>query len=506
MADLDTLAETLDGWAATNTVSLTETDTHLTVNQLDGAQAATLWDLIERVGWGAPEVSDRSGEIPRDMLTPATRGVTVRVEKPPGPQGVELVLTNTAFAAALDRDFLPGRFWVRRLTKPFSTIGVRFAPWDDQDEDPPLDAPPESRKVVRFLKAPLPGRRDLSRWLMRQPDGPFPDRDTAFGIWKSRAAFAAASAMANEIDTDGTLLFRGPPVSRFRLEGAETPKDEPFAELQRAVIWAYENPRELENRHGLLATEVARSALRDGDLGALCEVAKPALEGARIAYGFGVAQQSKDTLKALTDLRKAVMDETSKLSDTMRSLAGAVSSAAFGSIGLIVARLTLTPANKFVPYAAVAIGVVLGAYVASVIASGFHFMALQKTLRQDWRSRLYSFLTPDDYDKLVSVPVKRAEDGYTRAAWASGFMTALLLCATIVIVLTPPPAPAKEDAPAGTSAPAPSTPPPGEQPSMSPQTETPSGTRPPADAHDASKGIQGATKTPQDASSKKPND
>lgn len=188
MSDLDTLAEILDGWVALSTVSLTEIDAQLTVNQLDGIQAAKLLELVDRVGWPILDLSDRGGDIPRDMLTPLSTGVRMSVAKPVAPQGVELILTNTAFAAALARETIPARFWIKRLTVPLSTIGVRFAPWNDETLDSEIERPPEPRKVVRFLRPSPPAERDLSRWLLRDPDRPLPRQDSAFETWKGEAA------------------------------------------------------------------------------------------------------------------------------------------------------------------------------------------------------------------------------------------------------------------------------------------------------------------------------
>ncbi len=167
--------------------------------------------------------------------------------------------------------------------------------------------------MVRFLHPIAAAKRDLSRWVLRDPELVPTSESSAFKVWRDQAVHAVAAAMANEVDVDSVLIFRGPPVSRFRPTQAVAIGTEPFVHLQRAIAWAYDSPRELENRQGLLAAEVARNALRDGTLADLCDIAGHALDGARIAYGFGVAQQSKDTLKALSDLRKAVTDETSKL-------------------------------------------------------------------------------------------------------------------------------------------------------------------------------------------------
>lgn len=459
MSDLDTLADTLDEWVASTEVSVTETNTRLRVNQLSGAQALQLVELIDRIGWPGREVSDRGGDIPRHLLTDAAMGVTLTVDKPAAPPEVEFILTRTAFSAALARDNLPARLWVHGLPSAFSTSAIRISPWGDAVVDAPIPAPSDPRRVVRFLKPPTVAQRDLGRWMLRDLDAK-PPSGKVFEVWCRQAAAAVSCGLANEIDVDGVLLFRGPPVSRFRAEQRADLEPAAFEALQRAAAWVYGSPRELENRQGLLAAEVARSALRDGDLCDLADVSGPALEGARIAYGFGVAQQSKDTLKALSDLRKAVMDETAKLGEATRALATAVSGALFGAIGLVVARLTLAPSNKLVPMAAVIIAIVLAAYVGAVIASGLHYLRLQRRLRTEWRPRLYNFLTQPDYKALVTDPVAEAERGYIGAAWIGGGLTALLVVAAVVIVLTPlPPGPAQPANPGIVSAPAPAQPP-----------------------------------------------
>ena len=453
MSNLDRLAETLDRWVASSPVSITETPTRLRVNQLDGVQALELVAMIDRIGWVGCEISDRGGEIPRDLLTTAATGVSVEVDKPDAPDGVERILTRTAFAAALARDSLASRLWVHGLPGAVSTLTARISPWEDPTAEVPTEAPADPRRVVRFFKPPTGAQRDLGRWLLREPDAGLPDGEV-FAVWRTQAAVALSGALANEVDTDGVLLFRGPPVSRFRPEASADLTSADFTNLQIAAAWVYQNARELENRHGLMAAEITRNASRDGDLRDLGDVTRPAYEGARIAYNFGVNQQSKDTLKALSDLRKAVMDETAKLSETTRSLATAVSSAVFGAIGLVVARLTLAPNNRLVPVAAVIVGLVLAAYVATVIASGLHYLALQRDLRREWRPRLYKFLIDADYEALITQPVARAERGYILAAWAGGVLTLLLVVATLVIVLTPLPS---TPATVATTPPAPST-------------------------------------------------
>jgi predicted permease len=175
--------------------------------------------------------------------------------------------------------------------------------------------------------------------------------------------------------------------------------------------------------------------MRDADIPALVALMRRALEGARIAYGFGVSQQSRDALKTLSDLRKAVTDETSRLSDATRAMVAAVTTSAVGNVGLIIARVTLGEDAKFVAPAAFAIGIALAIYVGVVVWSAWHFLNIQSDLRRDWRDRLYRFLADDEYQRMVVDPVASAERGFKRAAVASGLITLLLLIAVVLVAV-----------------------------------------------------------------------
>ncbi len=135
----------------------------------------------------------------------------------------------------------------------------------------------------------------------------------------------------------------------------------------------------------------------------------------------------------MSDLRKAVSDEATKLSDTTRQLATAVAGALFGGIALIVARLTVPTPGAPLSVAIALIGIVLALYVAAMIVTGWTFMKLQGDLRSEWRSRLYRFVPESDYQALVETPAKSAEDGFKTAAWISIVMTGLLFVAFFVV-------------------------------------------------------------------------
>lgn len=425
------LAEALDALVEAGRVALTETPDAMVAYQLEGREAKQILTLLAADGWLNVRATDEGGDLDPTTIGDDDQRITVRAQKPGIPPGIEAVLTRSGLAAALDRAELAARVWIHGLNDPFETLTVRFAPWGDNSDFMPDEIPPSPRRVVRVLNDGNQFPEDLGRWLLRDPAITIEGR----GIqpWRRMALEQLGHALADEIEPDGRLLFRGPPATRF------TPNADTFVEassleaIERAALWVFENPRELENRHVLLAAEIARAALTGGSPTELAEISGTALEGAKIAYNFGVTQQSRDTLKALADLRKSVGDETARLAESTRALATAVAGSVLANLGIIVARLSMPATNSWVPAAAVTLGIVLAIYVGSIIWSGMHYLKLQETIRSQWRNRLYRFLDEAEYERMVTDPVKRAERGFSIAALCGGTMSLLLLVSVWMI-------------------------------------------------------------------------
>jgi len=424
-------ADKLDALAQNERIGLTETRDAIAVYQLLGREAKELIALAEALGWGPPELSDDSGDIGADMIADDDTKIRMRLKKPGIPGDVEAILTRHGLAEALDRPDLGGRLWILGLNKAFETQTVRFAPWEDPETFTAMEAPASPRQIVRVLDDGTRFPDDLGRWLLR--DANVEISGTGIEPWRRMAVERLGQALADEIEPDGKLLFRGPPVSRFAPEAGSLVEVGPLEALQRAALWVFDNPREVENRHNLLRAEIARTALTGGNATALAGVTAKALDGARIAYSFGLTKQNSDTLKSLSDLRKAVADETSKLTDASRNLASAVTGSVVANIGIIVARLSISEGSQWVPVAAVAIGIALAIYVGAVIGTGWMYLKLQAQMRRDWRDRLYRYLDKNEYKAMVSNPVKKAEKIYCVTSIASGVIAAVLLFAVIAI-------------------------------------------------------------------------
>ena len=429
------LAELLDDLVAKDLASIAESPAHVVASGLSVNSATAVQTLANALGWPAQVFDQESTPWNVGSLDASLEPFRIVIDKPSSPDGVRSVLTDTAFAQWLDEGAPQGRWRVARLSASISTWGVLFEPWDGTDDFVAKNETKSPRSLVREYG---PGRlapSDIRPWLLRSTTGV--DRsDSAFLVWADRSAVALAQSMPNEIDSeDKTLKFTGPP----RLALASIDKSEGafrrlgisgFGALQQLIAWVFEVEREAEMRHLLAATEIAQSGGSETDaLACLAKFARSALEGARIAYQLSLADVSKESLKLLGDLRKAVIEEVGKLTDQTRQLVAAMTGALAVGIGLLAARLT-TPAP---PLLLTAVMLVVAAHIALAIWAGWRFIKLQNALRSDWQPRLYRFLPSADYERMVTGPVQRAEGAFKRSAWWCSLITTALLVVVIVM-------------------------------------------------------------------------
>jgi len=429
------LASQLDAWVVAGRATVGETSDVLSAYGLSAADTHTLVRWIADLGWPL-SIEDAAGNaFAVENVEPDFAPYRLSITKPRAPDQVLRLVTLEGFSEWLSKPDTTPEVQVASATQAWVTRGCRFSSWEEPTAFAAEQDPIRVRRVVREIaNAPvLP--EDLRIWLLREPeDGVF--AEGAFGVWAEFSARHLARAVSNEVETPDLLLFRGPPVLRLELNDQLLGdlKERGFRALQTAAIWIFESTRELDTRHDFFAAEVPRHAPPRAIAGkVLAAVAESALEGAKIAYQLHLSQVSRDSLKAMSDLRKAVADETGKLAESTRAVVGAVAAAALGGVGLIAARLTL----KAPQWPAVLLALALSLHVAAVLWAGCRFLEVQRDLRGTWRARLYAFLPESDFRVLVSDPVRKAEGAFVRAAVLGGLAAAALRVAAITLPIDP---------------------------------------------------------------------
>lgn len=433
------LALAVEALTAGGRAAVAESADELALANLAAADARSIADAVVELGW-AVVVEDATPEVIQPaQISDAFAPYRVVIAKPPCPAGVALAVSRSGVARWLADSDRAEILWVASVDQGFDVRAGRLAPWGVNE---PYEAEPtncDPRKVVRDLSRVGRVPEAVDQWILRDPDQALLWEHWAIRHWARLGATALVRALSDEVEDDGRLVFRGPPIVRLAVEPNidEVLGSEGFRDLQRVAAWVFEAPTEMRPRHALFGPEIARTATDDEGAGqVLRRVAAAALEGAGIARAFGLADQSRDSLKAMTDLRKSISEEISKLSDTTRQIAGAVAAALFGGIGLIAARLVVEDPSLLVRQAAAVVGAVLLLYVAAVVASGWHYVRLQRSLRSEWHSKIYRFIPAADYEKMVTKPAASAELGFSIAAWIGGIAATALFVLVLVVAFS----------------------------------------------------------------------
>lgn len=426
------LARFVDDLATRSGVSLSEgVGADIRIDGLSIDDSVELLSHISALNWSA-SVEDEAGyPVPVGSLSSGIEPYSVSFKKPPVAPGELAFLSVKTFTKwMLDFPRAVGIVRVAGSIAPFRTLGFVVCPWDAAETNevaPPLRSP---RDIVRSIGSVSPLPADIRPFLLAGLDD-IPWRDVVFNAWLYAAVPTLAYSIASEVE-NAFLTFVGPPRLTLSLDATWDPADlseAGFISLQQAVLWIYELEREAQLRHHLFAHEFARVARNCQSaakaIGASCS---DAWDGAKITYQYGLNEQSKDAIKSLSELRKTVAEETSRILDTSRQLALGSAGALFYELGLLAGKLVTAVS----PWVFDAMAILGFAYLAAVIVANTRFLIQQNHLRRSWRKKLYRYITDVEYRDLVTTPVQSAESTATWILVVSAVLGVVALACVIM--------------------------------------------------------------------------
>ena len=301
----------------------------------------------------------------------------------------------------------------------FSTLMARFEGWTVDAGAPYASAEPlacSPQKLARTYGNEEVVCADLRPWLLlRAPSVP----GKAYAQWNQLASRWVLAALSNEVSVTGgitTYVFTGPPK---RLVEAPAQFDDTLAnELQAAANWVYVQGRDPEARHILFSNELARAHKEP----VLTHVVKSSLESAESGYNAHVKSGSRETLKALADLRKAVFEETQKISQRAQDLAGSLWKDVAIAAAPFVLKVFPDTAKATEPVMMAALPVAAAVFLTfsfSVqVYINHRFFKNQDTSRDVWKRALAIALSAGEIKKLSEEPVAQSLRDYKRVRLA----------------------------------------------------------------------------------------
>lgn len=369
----------------------------------------------------------------------------------------------------------------------FSTFRNRVQLWSSDPLEPfaPSEALPDPRTYASDFTGGAEVPADIRPWLLRgEPN----QQGAAYRTWGQLAARRLLAALADRVarkDATITYHFSGPPTCVVSLTDGEALALLP--RLQESGLWLYPDVRDADTRHLLLASEWARTH-RQGDVAQLGE---RSLDSAKNAYAAYVKAGSKETLKALSELRRAVVDEGQKAAQRAQDLAGSmwkdIAIAAVPFVLKLLPDAAKAPSRALAGVLAICAAAFLIFSFAIQVFINKRYFRSQKAARVVWKRALNVALTPSEVEEYSEAPINAGVADYRRVRSAVGAVYALLVLALLVFAswsfLAPPDKPSAPSAgttlvTAASSGPASGAPPAAS--SVAPSRPAPPSSQPPA--------------------------
>ena len=232
--------------------------------------------------------------------------------------------------------------------------------------------------------------------------------------WQAVAARRLLGGLVSSASLDGEVVWlqvSGPPVFRIRADDPRVAAA--WATLTEAVTWVYLSGFDTEARHRLFSGELARMD-RPGQQ--FLVTLQRALESSKVAYEAYVQSSSRETLKALADLRKTVIEETQKVTQRAQDMTAGLWRDAAVMVAPFVLKIA-SDSSKPTPiwvsagfYFAAATFIVLSFVLQWRINKAF--FRSQKTSRRRWMETFYTYVSAQERDEIAEAPIKQAMTSY----------------------------------------------------------------------------------------------
>lgn len=317
----------------------------------------------------------------------------------------------------------------------FTTYRSRFQVWTNEPPEPyaPSETLPDPRTLSNDFTRVRLVPEDLRPWLQR--GGP-KKSSTAYEAWKRLSGPRLLAALANRVsETDAGIAyhFSGPPSCI--ITPSPTQLHTIFDRMMAGAVWVFTEGRDTDTRHLLLANELARSHRKSS----FDDIGDGSLDSAKGAYAAYVKSSSRETLKALAELRKTVSDEAQKASQKAQDLASSLwKDAALAAVpfGLKLLPDAAKVGNRYLAGAmAIAAILLVASSYGTQLFINHKFFKNQQDARRIWKQALNTVLTPAEIEEFSEKPITKSIADYRTVRCWVGFVYSGLIITLAVFAI-----------------------------------------------------------------------
>ncbi|HEX6038138.1 hypothetical protein [Longimicrobium sp.] len=212
-----------------------------------------------------------------------------------------------------------------------------------------------------------------------------------------------------DIDGHVHVVLRGPRSTPIPIANENGLNPEFYSVVSDAVQWVYSPALDAEIKFTFLNNHLSL----DWPLGStwpagLPTIVKASLASARDAFAFYLQGKAAESIKVMSDLRRSLQDDVSKVQQATRDLLSAVWRD-FAVAGVVLALRAPSAkdaiSSEALKFVTLGVAVLLVVSLLVTIASNIRFNVLSNRGRRDWRKKLYGFISDTDWNVLVEKPI-----------------------------------------------------------------------------------------------------
>ncbi|MGJ0396263.1 MAG: hypothetical protein ACR65U_08565 [Methylocystis sp.] len=315
----------------------------------------------------------------------------------------------------------------------FRARGLEIGPWIGDEIHVGLPATSIEINPSKLVADHVPNRevpRDLSPWILLTPPA---KSSITFEVWRAVGARRLLSGLVSSASLEADTVWlqvAGPPI--YRVAATDPELVAAWEVLTEIALWVFLSGSDIEARHRLFCGELGRAARPGQDLGTTLA---RAFEAAKVAYDAHVQSASRETLKALADLRKTVIEETQKVAQRAQDMAAGLGRDLAVSAAPFVIKLLADAGKVATPWVAA------GFYFAAATFVGVSFylqwqindayLKSQEQSRRSWMQTLYTYISAKEREEIADLPIQQAIQNY-RDTREVLFVIYLILVAALI--------------------------------------------------------------------------
>ncbi|SRR5579883_109183 len=358
--------------------------------------------------------SDLGGDLTPDDTYSPTRRIVIIVKKQVI-QGVTCYFFQHQLIGYFQSDAIEPSLLVADLDAngAFETHGLIVSGWDISLSIPSrqriahIDPSPYVRDFVPTREV----TSNLAPWIVEK----HPTKESvAFASWKKVASRRLLGSLVSSVWLENEVIWlqaNGPPI--YRMLAADEDIERAFGKLTETAKWVFLSGQDIEARHIIFSSELARAARPDQSFP---ETMARAFDAAKVTYDAHVQSSSRETLKTLSDLRKTVIEETQKVTQKAQDLSAglwrdlAVSAAPFILKILGDTSKISNPAIAAGFYFAAALFIAVSFILQWRINASF--FKSQKSSRTAWMHILYNYISAREKEEIAETPIDNVMGNY----------------------------------------------------------------------------------------------